>query len=150
LEDKTYTPEGKFSIPVFEGDEAAQSDFRSAVVALAGASQEPEPEAGDAPTGNVAWQELCELLQVEDEDVLHAGKAGAEDERLLRLRADPGVESIKRVEQMIKEKDAMLKQKDKTIAQLAGGADRMMLIKEKDLELQSLRDQLLLLRQQAR
>eukprot|EP01046_Picozoa_sp_COSAG06_P032890 COSAG06_NODE_3318_length_5510_cov_54.390622_6_plen_387_part_01 len=91
---------------IFEGDEAAQSDFRSAVVALAGASQEPEPEVGDAPTGNVAWQELCELLQVEDEDILQAGKA--EDERLLRLRADLDTESIKGVEEMIKEKDEML------------------------------------------
>ena len=107
MEDKTYTPEGKFSIPVFEGDEAAQSDFRSAVVALAGASQEPEPEADDAQTGNAAWQKLCELLQVEDEDILQAGKA--EDERLLRLRADPSKESIKRVEEMIKEKQVQIR-----------------------------------------
>ena len=86
-------------------------------------SQGPEPEVGDVQTGNVPWQELCELLHVEDEDIVQAGKA--EDERLLRLRADPSEESIKGVE-------GMLKENEKTIAQLAGGIDTMVLLNEKD------------------
>jgi uncharacterized protein (DUF3084 family) len=54
---------------------------------------------------------------------VQAGKA--EDERLLRLRADPSEESIKGVE-------GMLKENEKTIAQLAGGIDTMVLLNEKD------------------
>ena len=125
---------------IFEGDEAAQGDFRSVVVALAGASQEPEPEVGDVHTGNAPWQELCDLLQVEDEDILQAGKA--EDERLLRLRAGPSEESIKRVEEMIKENKKTITQKDKTIAQLAGGVDTMALINEKDKTIAELEERL--------
>jgi TolA-binding protein len=125
---------------IFEGIEAAQGDFRSVVVALAGASQEPEPEVGDVHTGNAPWQELCDLLQVEDEDILQAGKA--EDERLLRLRADPSEESIKRVEEMIKENKKTITQKDKTIAQLAGGVDTMALINGKDKTIAELEERL--------
>jgi hypothetical protein len=80
---------------LFDGDEAMQGKFRSAVVKLA------EPEQG-----NTAWRKLCGLLGVKDADVLEAGKA--EDKRLLRLRADLNEANMKTVEEVLAEKDAEL------------------------------------------
>ena len=101
---------------LFEGDEAMQGKFRSAVVELA------EPEQS-----NTAWHKLCGLLGVKDGDVLEAGKA--EDKRLLRLRADLNEANMKTVEEVLAEKDAALADKDAALA-------------DKDAELVKLRAQL--------
>jgi hypothetical protein len=101
---------------VFEGDDAAQKAFRSAVELLRSsiADPEPEPAAEGSATGNASWRELCDLLGVRDGDIVKAGKT--EDPRLLRLRAvSLDKESRETVEQIVEES----KQKDATISEQA-------------------------------
>jgi hypothetical protein len=107
---------------VFEGDDAAQKAFRSAVELLRSslAVSELEPAAEGGAIGNAPWRELCGLLGVQDDDILEAGKS--EDPRLLRLRADLSGASMETVEAVLrdkqKEKDEALAEKDERIAAL--------------------------------
>jgi hypothetical protein len=107
-------------------DAEGKANFQDAVAALSGgptksaAEPEPEPMVGTegSAIGNVPWHELCDLLGVQDDDVLEAGKS--EDPRLLRLRADLSETSMETVEEVLQEKDERIAALEATVARLQG------------------------------
>ena len=114
-----------------------QKAFRSAVELLRFSITDPELEtaAEGSAIGNAPWNELCDLLGMQDSDILEAGKS--EDPRLLRLRADLSEASMATIEGIVAES----KQKDVAISNQAED----LAIARSEIQIERLREELALL-----
>jgi hypothetical protein len=96
---------------------------------------ELETAAEGSAIGNAPWNELCDLLGMQDSDILEVGKS--EDPRLLRLRADLREASMATMKGIVA---AESKQKDVAISNQAED----LAIARSEIQIERLREELAL------